>query len=100
MLNLTALFDTTLAHLGGIFSLLGIGDIIGCILGGYLFDRCNQEILFIVTHAVSMTAYIMGPWAGNLYMFALIVVVYEMARCIIETGLYNIYIYIHCFTIC
>ena len=86
LLHLVQLFDTDMKTLTACMFVSGIAYVIGSFFGGYLVDHMNQELFFAVTEFVSVSGFILMPWTGHLFGFAVVLLVSDACGAMVDAG--------------
>ncbi|XP_064463492.1 sodium-dependent glucose transporter 1A-like [Ornithodoros turicata] len=66
LLDLQELYDTSIGLVSHLMTSRSVGTLVGSIVGGYLFDTCNKQLLIIFTLALMSLTFVFLPLSSNL----------------------------------
>ena len=69
MISLVHLLNTDIESLSNTFIGIAVGRLTGSLLAGFVYDRLNQELFFLVTTALVGVFLGVAPFTGTLPLF-------------------------------
>ncbi|XP_041365272.1 sodium-dependent glucose transporter 1-like [Gigantopelta aegis] len=86
LLDLGERVHTDTEHMSMIFMARSVGYLLGSIVGGFLFDHFDQQILMFYTLIMSAIATVVAPWCTVLVVLAVMISFQGVSMGILDTG--------------
>lgn len=86
LLDLGDRVNTDTTHMALIFSARSVGYLLGALVGGFLFDIFDKQLLLTVTLFLASVATVIIPWAATLVILAVMFSLQGVAMGLLDTG--------------
>ncbi|XP_052067625.1 uncharacterized protein LOC127706946 [Mytilus californianus] len=86
LLDLGDKINTDTTHMALIFSARSVGYLLGALIGGFLFDILDKQLLLTATLFVAAVATLIIPWAVTLMVLAVMFSLQGVAMGVLDTG--------------
>ena len=80
------LLDTDTKSFSAAFSGNALGYLAGALLCGFIYDRLNKELLFVLALSGISGSILVAPFSTHLYMFVGACIVLGFATSLLDTG--------------
>lgn len=87
LLDLKERIHTDTTHMALIFTARSIGYLLGSLIGGFLFDHFDKQLLLMVTLIVAALATGIIPWSLTLTVLTLMMSLQGMSMGVLDTGI-------------
>lgn len=95
LLDLGARVNTDTEHMSLIFTARSLGYLIGSVIGGFLFDHFDQQILLFYSLFLTAIATTVAPWCVSLSALAIMISFQGISMGVLDTG-GSVSISLHC----
>ena len=92
LLDLGDCVNTDTTHMALIFSARSVGYLLGALIGGFLFDIFDKQLLLTATLFLASVATVIIPWAATLVILAVMFSLQGVAMGLLDTGGYILYL--------
>lgn len=92
LLDLGDRVNTDTTHMALIFSARSVGYLLGALIGGFLFDIFDKQLLLTATLFLASVATVIIPWAATLVILAVMFSLQGVAMGLLDTGGYILYL--------
>ncbi|XP_071099923.1 sodium-dependent glucose transporter 1A-like [Haliotis cracherodii] len=86
LLDLGARVNTDTEHMSLIFTARSLGYLIGSVIGGFLFDHFDQQILLFYSLFLTAIATTVAPWCVSLSALAIMISFQGISMGVLDTG--------------
>ncbi|XP_071122507.1 sodium-dependent glucose transporter 1A-like [Mytilus edulis] len=86
LLDLGDKINTDTTHMALIFSARSVGYLLGALIGGFLFDILDKQLLLTATLFVAAVATLIIPWSVTLMVLAVMFSLQGVAMGVLDTG--------------
>lgn len=86
MIDLKERINTDTTHMALIFTARSVGYLLGSLVGGFLFDHFDKQLLLMVTLIVAALATSIIPWSLTLTVLTVMMSLQGMSMGVLDTG--------------